>query len=291
MIGISQGKEPWTTLGLASAALGLALYYLHTQQSATQRDEKPSQESKQARQDNDGDQVSNVMDPEERAYHERFMREAIAMAELALKTDETPVGCVFVKYGEIIGRGMNETNRTLNGTRHAEFVAIAGILSKNPIRILNETDLYVTVEPCVMCASMLRQYGIRAVYFGCWNERFGGTGGVLNIHSDPSVDKPYPVTGGIFREEAIMLLRKFYVQENEKAPEPKQKKTRELKTEILPMDVHQPKSTLSPALPKSAGSASNGSIPTLSTLAASASTTTVAVPDLSSLAISTPAPA
>lgn len=63
----------------------------------------------------------------------------------------------------------------------------------------------------------------------------------------PSVDRPYPVTGGIFREEAIMLLRKFYVQENEKAPEPKQKKTRELKTEILPMDIHAPKSTPSPA--------------------------------------------
>lgn len=108
----------------------------------------------------------------------------VQQAELALTSDETPVGCVFVKDGEIIGRGMNETNRTLNGTRHAEFVAIAGILSKNPISILNETDLYVTVEPCVMCASMLRQYGIRAVYFGCWNERFGGTGGVLNMHSE-----------------------------------------------------------------------------------------------------------
>lgn len=64
----------------------------------------------------------------------------------------------------------------------------------------------------------------------------------------PSIDKPYPVTGGIFREEAIMLLRKFYVQENEKAPEPKQKKTRELKTEILPMDIHAPKSTASSGL-------------------------------------------
>src|SRR5690349_11730277 len=72
----------------------------------------------------------------------------VRQAELALTSDETPVGCVFVKDGEIIGRGMNETNRTLNGTRHAEFVAIAGILSKNPISILHETDLYVTVEPC-----------------------------------------------------------------------------------------------------------------------------------------------
>ncbi|KAF2803197.1 cytidine deaminase-like protein [Mytilinidion resinicola] len=169
------------------------------------------------------------MEEEERKYHENFMREAIKMAELALSSDETPVGCVFVKDGAIIGRGMNETNKTLNGTRHAEFVALIQILSKHPISILQSTDLYVTVEPCVMCASALRQYGIRAVYFGCWNDRFGGTGGVLNIHEDPSVDKPYPVHGGIFREEAINLLRRFYVQENTKAPEPHNKKTRELK--------------------------------------------------------------
>ncbi|KAF1978378.1 cytidine deaminase-like protein [Bimuria novae-zelandiae CBS 107.79] len=206
-------------------------------------------DEQQPRQDQSADHDADDMKPEEREYHERFMREAINMAELALKSDETPVGCVFVKDGEIFGRGMNETNRTLNGTRHAEFVALAGILSKHPVSTLKETDLYVTVEPCVMCASMLRQYGIRAVYFGCWNERFGGTGGVLNIHSDPSVDPPYPVTGGIFREEAIMLLRKFYVQENDKAPEPKQKKTRELKTEILPMDIHAPKSTPTPPVP------------------------------------------
>ena len=67
-----------------------------------------------------------------------------------------------------------------------------------------------------MCASMLRQYHIHGVYFGCANERFGGTGGVLNVHSDASIDSPYPVYGGIFREEAIMLLRRFYVQENDK---------------------------------------------------------------------------
>jgi len=309
------GKGPWVTLAATCTALAFALYHLHVRQpSQAKLSPRLAQENCQ---DHDPTHVPDAMDPEEKAYHEGFMREAISMvcqtlschcnylqvrmlthhsqAELALKSDETPVGCVFVKDGVIIGRGMNETNRTLNGTRHAEFVAIAGILSKHPISTLNETDLYVTVEPCVMCASMLRQYGIRAVYFGCWNERFGGTGGVLNIHSEyvcshtstfilqiltlhsPSVDKPYPVTGGIFREEAIMLLRKFYVQENEKAPEPKQKKTRELKTEILPMDVHQPKSTPPLAVRASLASSSTGSIPTLSSLAASA----VAVPKTS----------
>lgn len=116
-------------------------------------------------------------------------------------------------------------------------MAISQILQTHPSSVLRETDLYVTVEPCVMCASMLRQFNIRAVYFGCHNERFGGTGGVLNIHEDPSIDPPYPVYSGIHREEAIMLLRRFYVQQNEKAPEPKQKKERVLKTDILPVDI------------------------------------------------------
>lgn len=89
-------------------------------------------------------------------------------------------------------------------------------MAKHPQSILRDTDLYVTVEPCIMCASALRQYGIRAVYFGCLNDRFGGCGGVMNIHADQSVDRPFPVFGGLFREEAIMLLRRFYVQENDK---------------------------------------------------------------------------
>ncbi|RMY20641.1 hypothetical protein D0866_12483 [Hortaea werneckii] len=213
-----------------------------------------------------------------REYHEGFMRKAIEMAELALSSDETPVGCVFVHNGKIIGRGINGTNASLNvcvpsvscpesmmvslthsqslpaksaepllivfppqkkGTRHAEFVALAEIMAKHPPSILRETDLYVTVEPCIMCASALRQYRIRAVYFGCLNDRFGGCGGVMTVHADPGLDPAYPVYGGLFREEAIMLLRKFYVQENNKAPDPKPKKNRELKTEILPVSTPQ----------------------------------------------------
>ncbi|KAK5137506.1 hypothetical protein LTR08_008484 [Meristemomyces frigidus] len=172
-----------------------------------------------------------------REYHEGFMRKAIEMAEMALASDETPVGCVFVHNEEVIGRGINGTNASLNGTRHAEFVALAEIMAKHPSTVLKETDLYVTVEPCIMCASALRQYRIRAVYFGCLNDRFGGCGGVMTVHADPGVDPPYPVFGGLFREEAIMLLRKFYVQENNKAPDPKPKKNRELKTEILPIST------------------------------------------------------
>lgn len=72
----------------------------------------------------------------------------------------------------------------IQGTRHAEFLAIAEFLQIHQKTELQETDLYVTVEPCIMCASALRQYKIRKVYFGCANDRFGGTGGVLTIHSE-----------------------------------------------------------------------------------------------------------
>lgn len=72
----------------------------------------------------------------------------------------------------------------LEGTRHAEFIAINNVLECYPPSVFNETDVYVTVEPCIMCASALRQYEIRAVYYGCSNDRFGGTGGVLSIHSE-----------------------------------------------------------------------------------------------------------
>lgn len=140
-------------------------------------------------------------------------------AQHALSADETPVGCVLVHHGAIIARGHNATNATLNGTRHAEFVAIASLTAQglDAGTILPDADLYVTVEPCIMCASLLRQYGIRKVYFGAANERFGGTGGVLRIHeAGAGVGRGYEVSGGWLREEAILLLRSFYVQENGK---------------------------------------------------------------------------
>lgn len=191
------------------------------------------------------------------------------MAELALQTSETPVGCVFVHNGVIIGRGMNATNRTYNGTRHAEFIGINEILTtphtsdpekkKYGPEILKQCDLYVTVEPCIMCASLLRQIGVKRVFYGATNEKFGGTGGVLNIQRENGRDfmeeesedleglgeeewrrqwrkeGDYEVYGGWLREEAIVMLRRFYVQENDRAPEPRAKKDRVLKLDVEPI--------------------------------------------------------
>jgi tRNA-specific adenosine deaminase 2 len=167
--------------------------------------------------------------------HKEYMGKALEMAEKALAMGETPVGCVFVANGKIIGSGMNDTNRSFNGTRHAEILAISEVLHSQHISIFAFSDLYVTVEPCIMCASILRQYGVRTVYYGCGNERFGGTGSVLSIHSDPGIGRAYPSHGGLYRNEAIMLLRRFYIQQNEKAPNPRTKKDRELNTTIEPV--------------------------------------------------------
>ncbi|KAG0650335.1 tRNA-specific adenosine-34 deaminase subunit TAD2 [Hyphodiscus hymeniophilus] len=214
-------------------------------------------------------QHPEATDRREKTTHLNFMRQALAMAERALDTNETPVGCVFVHKGAVIGRGMNATNRSYNGTRHAEFMAISSILSEPaPVSppapdgcgpdgagdrhalggeargrgkkyspdVLMECDLYVTVEPCIMCASLLRQVGVRRVFFGAGNEKFGGTGGVLNVHRgngkivlDESgadggrrrEESDYEVSGGWLRDEAILMLQRFYMQENDRAPEPK----------------------------------------------------------------------
>ncbi|KAJ6510297.1 tRNA specific adenosine deaminase [Mycena vitilis] len=175
--------------------------------------------------------------------HTIFMAEAMVMAEEALAAGEVPVGCVFVRGTTIIAKARNRTNELRNATRHAELEAIDEILSDpvltpagNTRYPLSETSLYVTVEPCIMCASALRQMGIKEVFYGCTNDRFGGCGGVIGVNSrlaHPS-HPPYEAIGGYSREEAILILRRFYVTENSNAPAPKCKVNRVLKTEVLP---------------------------------------------------------
>jgi tRNA-specific adenosine deaminase 2 len=119
-------------------------------------------------------------------------------AEQALEAEEVPVGCVFVKDGIAIARARNRTNEWHNvraipncrrdfraefqATLHAELEAIDHLLPTNPAP-LSSITLYVTVEPCVMCASALRQIGIGRVVYGCGNDRFGGCGSVICINS------------------------------------------------------------------------------------------------------------
>ncbi|KAI0643642.1 cytidine deaminase-like protein [Trametes meyenii] len=172
--------------------------------------------------------------------HMEWMKCAMDMAEEALSAQEVPVGCVFVRDNKIIARARNRTNQLRNATRHAELEAIDEILADKQltpavtIYPLSETTLYVTVEPCIMCASALRQMGIKEVFYGCENDRFGGCGSVLGVNNVlPHPKHPgYHAVGGYLRDEAIMILRRFYITENTNAPVPKSKANRVLKTEI-----------------------------------------------------------
>jgi len=174
------------------------------------------------------------------------MREALEVAKAALPLKEVPVGCVILNEDDIIiGRGHNKTNICMNPTRHAEFVAIDEGLKWCEDKKLNWTDvfakssLYVTCEPCIMCASALRLVHIKRWIYGCSNERFGGCGSVLSIHAHEWESKEtggIEVISGVCEKEAIQLLQLFYTEENPFATEPKSKKNRSKIAHIPSLD-------------------------------------------------------
>eukprot|EP00892_Ulva_mutabilis_P008078 jgi/Ulvmu1/5642/UM231_0005.1 len=160
-----------------------------------------------------------------------WMSAALEQARLALTVRETPVGCVFVKDKKIIGQGHNETNATRNGTRHAELVAIDKILKDHGGSSdkcgWDRVHLYVTCEPCIMCAGALALLGIASATYGCSNDKFGGTGSILSVHETgcggcggTGSMSTYPSRGGLCAEDAVDLLRAFYVAGNPAAPQP-----------------------------------------------------------------------
>ncbi|KAK7235060.1 deaminase [Aureococcus anophagefferens] len=117
-----------------------------------------------------------------------WMQRALELAETAVADQgEVPVGCVFVNDNNVeIASGANETNEAMCATRHAELVAIDGALDRAAKRNQpidwTRCALYVTCEPCIMCASALSQLGIAKCYFGCRNDKFGGCGSILSLH-------------------------------------------------------------------------------------------------------------
>ncbi|KAI3871969.1 hypothetical protein MKX03_016742 [Papaver bracteatum] len=168
-----------------------------------------------------------------------FMELAIEQAKLALNSLEVPVGCVIVEDEKVIASGRNRTNETRNATRHAEMEATDYLLeqwqknglSKKEIRIrFSKCDLYVTCEPCIMCAAAISILGIKAVYYGCPNDKFGGCGSILSLHSRNNehlssggaseMKGCFTCKGGIMASEAVSLFRSFYDQGNPNAPKP-----------------------------------------------------------------------
>ncbi|CAA7048128.1 unnamed protein product [Microthlaspi erraticum] len=163
-----------------------------------------------------------------------YMGFALHQAKLALEALEVPVGCVILEDGHVIASGRNRTNETRNATRHAEMEAIDQLNEQwrkdtlSPSQVADKFSncvLYVTCEPCIMCASALSFLGIKEVYYGCPNDKFGGCGSILPLHlgsSQPSdkLGKGYKCRGGIMADEAVSLFKCFYEQGNPNAPKP-----------------------------------------------------------------------
>lgn len=186
---------------------------------------------------------------------ETFMLLALAEARAALERGEVPVGCVLVNSdGVVVAAGGNETNEACNATRHAELVALDAFLGRSahsaagssasvsadaPSQLggvpaaaavaestaaaacdsgaLCELELFVTVEPCIMCAAALAKLRVKRVCFGCHNDRFGGCGSVMALHEGGGGGgggAPFPIVAGVRAAEAIALLRDFYSRSN-----------------------------------------------------------------------------
>lgn len=154
-----------------------------------------------------------------------FMQLALKQAQVAFDSREVPVGCIIVHTfsGEVVSEGSNQTNETNNGTRHCEIVAIERLLNKTGTMVdWSQFTLYVTVEPCVMCAAALRIVGLTNVVYGCSNDRFGGCRSVLHVDTlDSDIVPPLAVTSGVLKDEAVKLLQEFYERGNAKLPEAK----------------------------------------------------------------------
>ncbi|ODU55513.1 MAG: tRNA-specific adenosine deaminase [Clostridium sp. SCN 57-10] len=140
---------------------------------------------------------------------EDYMREALALAREAAQDGEVPVGCVIVHDGRIVGRGRNTRERDRDALMHAEIAAIAeACLTLNGWRLTGCT-LYVTLEPCPMCAGAIMNACISEVCYGASDTEWGACGGVLNLFEEAFPQRPR-LYGGILAEESAALLRAFF---------------------------------------------------------------------------------
>jgi tRNA(adenine34) deaminase len=141
---------------------------------------------------------------------EFFLGEALIEAQLAANAGEVPVGAVLVHSGQIIGRGQNRVLRDIDPTAHAEVVAMrAAALELVNYRLLN-CDLYVTLEPCAMCAGAMVHARLGRLIYGADDPKAGAAGSVLEVLNHPRLNHQVDVTRGILAEQCGDLLRTFF---------------------------------------------------------------------------------
>lgn len=141
---------------------------------------------------------------------EKYMKEAIRQAKKAYALGEVPIGCVIVYQDKIIGRGYNRRNTDKNTLAHAEMTAINKASKKMRDWRLEECTLYVTLEPCQMCAGAIVQARITRTVIGAMNPKAGCGGSILNVLEMPEFNHQVVVQRGILEEECTDLLKNFF---------------------------------------------------------------------------------
>ena len=138
------------------------------------------------------------------------MKEAVRQAKKALVLEETPIGCVIVKDGTIIARGYNRRNTEKNSLAHAELTAIRKACRKTGDWRLEGCTMYVTLEPCPMCAGALVQCRMDEVVIGCMNPKAGCAGSVINLLQTEGFNHQVRITSGVLEKECAEMLTGFF---------------------------------------------------------------------------------
>ena len=138
------------------------------------------------------------------------MREALRMANKAIEADEVPVGAVIVHAGKIVGRAYNQVELLKDATAHAEMLALTQAEAAVGDWRLTDCDLYVTKEPCAMCAGAMVHTRIRRVIFGCADPRAGAAGSVMNLLQLPSFNHQCDIASGVLQDDCTAILQDFF---------------------------------------------------------------------------------
>ena len=141
---------------------------------------------------------------------EKFMKQALKQAQKAALLDEVPVGAVIVQDGKIIARAFNKRRTPADATGHAEIAVIKKACKKTGDFRLTSCDLYVTLEPCPMCAGACVNARVENIYFGAYDEKAGCCGTLYNLPQDVRFNHRAAVTGGVLQEECAKLLSDFF---------------------------------------------------------------------------------
>lgn len=142
--------------------------------------------------------------------HQNYMMQAFRLAETAYDNGEVPVGAVVVHQNRIIGKGYNQVEMLQDSTAHAEMIAVSAACSTLQNKYLEDCTLYVTLEPCPMCAGALVWSKIKRIVFGAMDEKAGACGTVFNISSNNKLNHSIEITQGVMEADCKFLLQDFF---------------------------------------------------------------------------------